>query len=256
MDFTQQVQLLQLLLQLFNIVVVKTSLNRNKQLFIAVFSLFFFKFVQIFYMLTDKDYIAAGNLLDVDPALIKAVCFVESSGNGFDKNGNVIARFEPYWFYKFLKRCYQKDLTPYYNDLRYKNSIIALSFKDSIYGMVSMQWAKILKAAELAERLCGTDSPAYNAASYGMFQIMGYHYDVCNFKSAREMVGFMKESEYNQLVCFVRFIKSQGLDKYLKDKNFTAFAYRYNGPYYKQVHYDEKIKNYYLRFKDSMTNVS
>lgn len=90
------------------------------------------------------------------------------------------------------------------------------------------------------------------SASYGLFQIMGFHATSLGFTSAEEFVNFMDKSEANQLEAFGRFLKKNNLVNYLKKKDWAGFAKRYNGPGYKQNKYDTKMANAYAKYKNMM----
>jgi hypothetical protein len=59
----------------------------------------------------------------------------------------------------------------------------------------------------------------------------------------------MRSGAVAQLNAFVKFVKARKLEKYLKDKNWAAFAYYYNGPGYARNNYDTKLQQYYNKFK-------
>ncbi|MFI3261986.1 MAG: N-acetylmuramidase family protein, partial [Rikenellaceae bacterium] len=92
-------------------------------------------------------------------------------------------------------------------------------------------------------------SAALASASWGLFQIMGFNYASCGCSGVEEFVDKMKSNEGAQLDIFARFIKSNSMDKYLKDLNWSEFARRYNGPSYAQNQYDKKLNDAYQRYK-------
>ena len=59
----------------------------------------------------------------------------------------------------------------------------------------------------------------------------------------------MSTSERAQLDLFAEFIRRQGLDKYLRNKNWAAFASRYNGPSYASRGYHTRMASAYARHK-------
>ena len=58
----------------------------------------------------------------------------------------------------------------------------------------------------------------------------------------------MKESEGKQLDLFVKFIKFNGWDTYLKKLDWPGFACKYNGPSYKDNDYDIKLEKAYKKY--------
>lgn len=83
----------------------------------------------------------------------------------------------------------------------------------------------------------------------GLFQIMGYHWENLGYKSVKDFVRLMHKSEGEHIKAFGRFILSNNLTKYLKNKNWAGFARRYNGPGYKTNKYDEKLARAYNKYK-------
>ena len=88
---------------------------------------------------------------------------------------------------------------------------------------------------------------ACESASFGKFQIMGFHWKACGFKSVFDFVRANYHSEAEQLGCFIDFLRSRGLDKHLITKNWAAFALGYNGSGYKMNKYDTKMADAYRR---------
>lgn len=91
-------------------------------------------------------------------------------------------------------------------------------------------------------------SAALESASWGIFQIMGYHYKKVGYNSVGDYVKAMNKSERFHLMAFGKFIKSEGLVKHLKSKDWTKFARGYNGPGYKKNKYDKKIAAAYKKY--------
>ena len=82
-----------------------------------------------------------------------------------------------------------------------------------------------------------------------MFQIMGFNYDICLCTSVLEYEVLNFASAKEQLLLFCKYIHTEGLTKYLKDKNWKTFALRYNGPGYAKNKYDVLLEQYYREFK-------
>ncbi|HAF23464.1 MAG TPA: hypothetical protein DCK93_11245, partial [Blastocatellia bacterium] len=62
------------------------------------------------------------------------------------------------------------------------------------------------------------------------------------------LAAVIYRSEADQLDSFVRFVDVNGLAKYLRTKNWAAFARGYNGPKYKINPYDTKLAAAYKKF--------
>ena len=82
---------------------------------------------------------------------------------------------------------------------------------------------------------------AMRSASWGSFQIMGFHAESLGFEDVFEMARYLAENEKNNLDLLVRFIQKNNLDRCLRMLDWAGFAKRYNGPGYKKNKYDEKL---------------
>jgi hypothetical protein len=79
---------------------------------------------------------------------------------------------------------------------------------------------------------------------------MGFNYKVAGYSSPQSYYRAVKSSAVSQLNSFVGFCKANKLGPYLRDKNWPAFAYRYNGPGYKANSYDTKLAYWYNKFEN------
>lgn len=188
--------------------------------------------------LTELDYIECAQLLGVDVAIIKAIKDVESGNiGGFFKSGYPTILFEGHVFWNELKK-------------RNKNpELFVKGNEDILYP----KWTKKYYLSEEGEvsrlnKAMKIDKiAALSSASWGMFQIMGFNYKSCNCHDIDEFVAKMKSSYKEQLKLFVYFIINNDLAKYLRNKDWTGFARKYNGPAYEQNQYDKKLENAYKK---------
>ncbi len=181
--------------------------------------------------LTECDYQNAANLLGVDVAIIKAVAEVESDGGGFLSNGQPKILFEGHKFHLFTKG---KFTTPENANISYEK------WNTKYYN--ENQHARLAKAVRLDREA------ALKSASWGKFQIMGFNFEKAGFENLQSFINAMYENEGAHLMAFVNFVKSEGLDKYLKKKDWVGFARRYNGPGYAKNKYDVKLANAYKKY--------
>ena len=110
-------------------------------------------------------------------------------------------------------------------------------------GRNSGEYARLQKAIKINE------AAAYESASYGMFQIMGNNYKICGYKSAKEFYDDLCKNEDAHFYSFIKFIQAKGIVPYMKQKNWSQIAYRYNGPSYKKNNYHKKLEQAYNKFK-------
>ncbi len=100
-----------------------------------------------------------------------------------------------------------------------------------------------------------SDNPAFResalgSASWGSFQILGYHAKNLGYPSVEYFVSDMYGHEREHLKAFGRFIEFNDLINYLKTKNWRKFAKGYNGPGYETNKYHIKLANAYTKYKN------
>jgi hypothetical protein len=172
--------------------------------------------------LNDNDISKAAQELGCDVATIRAVCDVEAAGAGFDDSNRVKLRFEGHKFRNWTNRAYDQS----HPDLSYS------------YGV---QKTKKHGYSAFAEAAALDPQAAMKSTSWGLFQPMGEYFKECGFNSVEELVKSYTESEGNQLLGFVKQIKSRGLDGKLRNRDWAGFAENYNGADYRSNKYDTKL---------------
>jgi hypothetical protein len=182
----------------------------------------------------------AAKSLKIEPAALKAVTVVESSGKGFLKNGQPKILFEGHIFWKELKK---QNINP---------TQYAAAHKDILYEKWTRQFYKggVAEYDRLERAKLINNEAALKSASWGLFQIMGFNHKHAGFETVEEYVEAQHENEGEHLKAFCQFIKSQKMVPFLKEKNWAGFAKRYNGPSYAQNRYDVKMADAYERFKE------
>jgi hypothetical protein len=78
---------------------------------------------------------------------------------------------------------------------------------------------------------------------------MGFNWKALGYESLQEFVNRMYESEGQHLDAFVRYVKVNDLGRFLRTKNWAAFAKGYNGADYARNKYDTKMAQAYARHK-------
>lgn len=178
---------------------------------------------------TEVDFLQAADVIGCEVAVIKAIVAVESSGAGFDAEGRLLVRFEGHWFRKYTTR-------------RYDVSHPHLSYE---FGDAD-RWGHGRTVFNEAVGL--NEKAALLSTSYGLFQIMGFNYEACGFRTVGEFVDFNKAGEGNQIICFIRLLKAWGLQQALKNKAWATIARKWNGASYRKNRYDAKLAVAYKRF--------
>jgi len=186
----------------------------------------------------------ADKVYGVDINLLAAVIMVESAGSGYDLKGRLLIQFEPHWFVKIHNQRSQDKYT-----YKLEGNRMLVYHKDKLIlsnGVENQdrEWEAFNTALKYDEYA------AYQSTSYGMPQIMGFNYRLCEYDSAKAMFeAFRDKGEKEHVQAFLRFLNNAGLMKLIRDKEIGQFCYRYNGPAYKQNNYDRKILFYYDLFK-------
>jgi len=192
-------------------------------------------------LLREVDIAAAAELLDVPIATIKAVTEVESRGQGFLPDGRPVILFERHVFWDRLL-AYNIDPAPFAK--QYPNVV---GQKRGGYSGGVAEYIRLGTARQICP------SAGYESASWGAFQIMGYHYKRLGFDHIDAFVQAQQTSEGEQLATFVAFIQADpNLHRALKQRKWAQFARGYNGPAYAQNLYDAKLARAYARYAGNM----
>lgn len=189
--------------------------------------------------LTDEDFDLLAQLLDCEPAALKAVQEVETGGRGgFFAPGKPAILFEGHIFWSQLKK---RGIAP--EQFAADNgNILYPKWEKGHYKGGMGEYDRLEQARKLHREAADA------SASWGMFQIMGFNYASCGEKSVESFVKAMCESERKQLILSGRFIRQAGMLAALQSKNWAEFAKRYNGPAYAQNKYDEKLAKAYAKY--------
>ncbi|QDQ29130.1 DUF3380 domain-containing protein [Chitinimonas arctica] len=187
--------------------------------------------------LREADLIAAAERLGVPLASIKAINQVESNGTGFLPDGRPVLLLERHVLYRQLKAAgHDADALA----LRYPQLV---GTQRGGYAGGTTEWHRYQNARHI-DAAC-----AIEACSWGLFQIMGFHWQGLGYASAQAFADAMVTSEAQQLAAFVGFIEAEpALHKALKAKKWAEFARLYNGPSYRENDYDLKLARAFERF--------
>lgn len=191
--------------------------------------------------LTEKDLLRAADTLQVELAAVKAVTEVEASGHGF-VGGKPKILFEGHVFWKQLKAC---GLDP-------------RACRDGNQDILYPKWTRehYLGGVREHERLARGrrihDQAALGSASWGLFQIMGYHAPSLGYAGVCAFADAMAVGEGPQLDAFASFLEVNDLARHLREHAWATFARRYNGPRYRDNRYDEKLEKAYLRYSEPL----
>lgn len=181
-------------------------------------------------LLTQRDLQELADHLSVPVWNIMAVNAVESRGSGFFDNDKPAILYERHIMYRRLKE-HRVDPTPH---VRQQPNIVNTITGGYIGGIG--EYGRLDKALGI-HRQGGPES-----ASWGLFQIMGYHWKALGYQSIEEFVRLMCLSEAEQLKAFGRFVEIDArLLKALRTGDWATFARLFNGPAYRKNQYDTKM---------------
>lgn len=189
--------------------------------------------------ITEQDYIDIAEELGVEVAAIKAVVDIEAgkSHQGFYAPGQPLVNFDLSMFRRFAGRR-GINLAKYQ---RTHQSVFTRPNARRHGSHQAAQQARLAKAREI------DNTTAIEGTFWGMFQIGGFNWRKCGAESIDDFVRRMSISEREQLELFAQFLKSTGLDKHLKTKNWRAFARGYNGASYARRGYHTRLAAAYAR---------
>lgn len=188
--------------------------------------------------LAEQDLTDLAAELGTPVAAVKCVYEVESSGRGFLTDGRPKILFEGHIFWKQLKN---RGIDPR-NYTSGNENILYPKWTKEFYEGGPHEYERLEKAKKINE------DAALESASWGIFQILGLHYQKVGYVTVKDFVNANYESERNHLMAFGKFIQSEGLIKYLKNCDWARFAFRYNGPGYTSNRYDTRLAAAYKKY--------
>jgi hypothetical protein len=195
-------------------------------------------------LLSEKDLIDFAQLYDVELAAVKAVNEVESRGRGFLIDGRPKILFEGHVFWRQLEK---RNIPPASFINEETKNVLYKKWTRSFYLGGAGEYDRLEKATAISSDR-GFKEAAFSSASWGAFQIMGYHFKSLGYGTIDEFVSKMYEHEREHLGAFGKYLDKNNLLRHLKSKNWASFARGYNGPSYAANKYDVKLKNAYERF--------
>lgn len=196
--------------------------------------------------LSEKDLKDFADKYDLELAAVKAVNEIESNGKGFLLDGRPRILFEGHVFWRELEK---RNLKPAdYQNTKTEN-ILYKSWTKKHYQGGGKEYLRLNKAASLSEEQDIHDA-AFCSASYGAFQIMGFHFKSLGYPNVDSFVSHMYTHEKAHLEAFGLFCETNNLIRFLKSKDWAKFANGYNGPGYKENKYDTKLERAYNKYKN------
>jgi hypothetical protein len=181
---------------------------------------------------------------DLELAAVKAVNEVESSGKGFFLDGRPKILFEGHVFWEQLRKA---GIDPTSISNASNADVLYSKWTRAHYVGGPREYDRMEKAAALLPNPKVKEA-ALASASWGSYQIMGYHAAKLGYASVQDFVDQMHVHERNHLDAFGRYITAFKCITHLRAKNWAAFANCYNGAGYAQNKYDIKMASAYQKF--------
>ena len=197
--------------------------------------------------LCDHDFADMAQRLGVEEAALRAVVEVEcSSRGGFLSDGRPRILFEGHIFWKQLlaRGINPEPLAAAHPDILHPR------WTRTHYKGGKGEWERFERAAAISPEA------AVESASWGLFQIMGFHWKSCGCASPSDFRRRMESSEREQMALALKFLEKTGIVRWLKTKDWCTFALRYNGSGYKANRYDERLAAAYRKFKEQEENTA
>ncbi len=165
--------------------------------------------------LTVADIDRVAGSLALDAREIWAVATVESLGHGFiPGEARPELLFEAHQFHKLTGGAW---------DASHPN-ISSPTWDASLYGAAGTH-----QYDRLAEAMALDREAALQAATWGMFQILGSNYALVGFSDVDSFVAAMCDSEGTHLTAFAAYCQANNLVRYLAAHDWTNFKLGYNG---------------------------
>ncbi|UYF73037.1 N-acetylmuramidase family protein [Acinetobacter ursingii] len=180
----------------------------------------------------------AAKSINVPTAALQAVMKVEAKGSGFNTDGTPVILFERHVFRNRLITNGKASIAD--KVMRARPDLCATT--SGGYGLYSAQHGRLNAACQYDR------NSALESASWGLGQVMGYHWKALGYASLQAFINAMYKDEASQLDAMCRFIKFNGLDKYLRKQDWKNFAFNYNGKEYAKNNYDVKLANAFKEF--------
>jgi len=178
--------------------------------------------------------------LGIETAALQAIHEVECRGSGFNPDNTPVILFE--------RHVMRQRLIANKRDFDLRMMLIErpdLCNKSSgAYGLYSAQHGRLAAAAEYHRE------SALESCSWGIGQVMGYHWQSLGYTSLQAFINAMYKDEASQLDAMCRYITVNNLVNALKSKDWKAFALGYNGKAYAKNNYDIKLANAYKKFAE------
>lgn len=183
----------------------------------------------------------------VDVAAIQAVATVEAGvlGPWVRHRGEAkpTLLFEPHIFYRETGDVPYSKTHPWLSSPRWDKALYNKTGGEPVLPGEYRQWVKFGQAQALDK------GAAIRSCSFGLFQVMGFHWKRLRYESEQDFYARMHHSVEEHFEAFLRYNIHFGLAGHLARLDFTGYAKAYNGAGYAANQYDVKMEREYRRWK-------
>ena len=173
---------------------------------------------------------------EIPPYLALAATYIESKDlEGSWSSGALVALYEDHIAYKYSSGKVRDALV--------KARLAARGWRDLPYP--PSPYPQIDRCTEIA----GPEVAALST-SWGMYQVMGFNFQMLGFDSALDLVEYLKASEKNQFMAWVKTIDEMGVRDALLAEDWAGYARRYNGPKYAAHGYHTRLSALAAKYKE------
>lgn len=178
---------------------------------------------------------------------ILAAVEVESNGVVFGPDGRPIILFEPHIFYKRISGAARDEAVA--------EKLASKAWNKKLYGKTQRdRWDQVQAAFDLLERHGLDPNVAFECASYGVGQVLGYHWKALGFASINEFFDRVRAGAEGQIDVMMRYVLVNNLDDELRDGRWAAFARGYNGKDFRKNSYDTRMAAAAARYGGSVAD--
>ena len=173
----------------------------------------------------------------IPPSMLLAFKEVESKDNGFLADGRPIILFERHKFYSWLVKSKGQSFA---QSVAATHPNVCNPERGGYYG-----YEREYDRLKIAEGF--SVEGAWSSSSWGMFQVMGFNYNLCGYLNVSTFIQDMRQSETKHLDAAIGYLKKvNGLMAAMKQRNYTRVAEMYNGK--DQQGYDTKLREADMRY--------
>lgn len=180
-------------------------------------------------------YTIAAELLQCEPAAIRAVARVEAGPEGaFLDSGEPVVLYEPHVFDRLTGGKFRGVIAAHISGPA--GVLSREKWTPGTYGAYSVQHARLAAAAELDR------TAALKSCSWGLFQILGENYKRAGFADLQSFINAMYrdvDAHLTALCCYI--LTDEKLLSAIRAHDWPTFARIYNGPGYRKNKYDDKL---------------